>query len=343
LLAASLCLAVALVSIATLPAAEPGAAFEGATRFEAATSFTVRDGFWERNGKPTYEGTRAEGLLLNVRMAHALFEDRNPETSPQGFDPEKSTAAFIEKIPDYVASGVLAFTVNLQGGDPGYKGALNSAFDPDGSLRPAYAARAARVIEACDRAGAAVILGCFSRFQDEALKDGAAVEKAVVEVARWVRERGYRNVLLEVADDHLNEAYSHEVIRSLAGMERLLRLAKKEAPQLLVSASGDPDGRVDHEVGTASDYLLLHLAKVPPGGFFQRASSASKHVKALVCNDDVKTGAAGVKALEAAVSSLCSWGYANREVNERYPFRFGGAADDPPVYAKMMELTTPGG
>jgi hypothetical protein len=44
---------------------------------------------------------------------------------------------------------------------PGYEGAVNSAFNPDGSLRPHYLQRVRRVIEACDRQGIVVILGCY--------------------------------------------------------------------------------------------------------------------------------------------------------------------------------------
>ena len=50
-------------------------------------------------------------------------------------DPDANTARFIARIPDYVAHGVRAFTVCLQGGMPGYEGAVNSAFQPDGSLK----------------------------------------------------------------------------------------------------------------------------------------------------------------------------------------------------------------
>ena len=77
--------------------------------------------------------------------------------------------------------GVNAFTLSLQGGMPGYEGALNSAFEPDGSLRESYLARVARVIEACDRAGLVVILGCFYQRQDQVLADEAAVRAAVVQ------------------------------------------------------------------------------------------------------------------------------------------------------------------
>ena len=90
---------------------------------------------WKIGGKLTNPGSTAEGLLLNVRMVNATFEDRNPKTCPKGFDPEKNTDAFIAKIPAYVASGINAFTLCLQGGDAGYEGAINSAFD-SGDMNP---------------------------------------------------------------------------------------------------------------------------------------------------------------------------------------------------------------
>lgn len=112
----------------------------------AQSRVALREGRWFINDRPTNPGSAAEGLLMNVRMVNAVFEDRNqPE-----FDPEANTDRFIARIPDYAASGVNAFTFCLQGGMPGYEGAVNSAFDPDGTLRPAYLARVERVIRACD-------------------------------------------------------------------------------------------------------------------------------------------------------------------------------------------------
>src|SRR5262249_62088876 len=92
---------------------------------------------WLLKGAVTCRGAKAEGLLMNVRMVNAVFEDANrPE-----FDPAANTDRFIDKVPDYVAHGIRAFTLNLQGGMPGYEGAVNSAFDADGNLREAYLGR----------------------------------------------------------------------------------------------------------------------------------------------------------------------------------------------------------
>jgi len=139
------------------------------------TRVSIRDGRWYLNEEPTYRATKAEGLLMNVRMVNAVFEDRNrPE-----FDPQANTDEFIVRIPNYVEHGVRAFTICPQGGMPGYEGAVNSAFESDGSLRDTYVRRVRQVIEACDRNGAVVILGCYYQRQDELLRDEAAVRAGV--------------------------------------------------------------------------------------------------------------------------------------------------------------------
>ena len=68
------------------------------------TRVTLADGQWCFNGVVTHPGTAAEGLLLNVRMVNAVFEDRHrPE-----FDSEANTDEFIARIPDYAAQWVRA-------------------------------------------------------------------------------------------------------------------------------------------------------------------------------------------------------------------------------------------
>src|SRR4051794_6844201 len=103
--------------------------------------------FW-LDGAPTYPGRtwhghRIEGLLLNSRMVQATFDDLNPETRHKWiypdtriWDPERNVDEFIQNLPEYRRHGLLAVTVNFQGGSPeGYSRTQpweNSAFAPDG-------------------------------------------------------------------------------------------------------------------------------------------------------------------------------------------------------------------
>src|SRR5262249_36532039 len=159
-------------------------------------------------------------------MVNAVFEDRK---RPR-FDPEHNTGAFLARVPDYVRHGVRAFTVGLQGGFPGYEGAVNSAFRADGSLRPSYLRRVRRVIEACDRHGAVVILGCYYQRQDQLLKDEKAVKAGVVNVARWIKAAGFANVVLEIANEFPHRGFDHRILRTPRGQVALLRLARKAGP-----------------------------------------------------------------------------------------------------------------
>jgi hypothetical protein len=302
------------------------------------TRVGIADGRWQVNGRPTNPGSMAEGLLMNVRMVNAAFEDRVKHTE---FDPDTNTARFIACIPDYAEHGVNAFTICLQGGMPGYEGAVNSAFDPDGSLRFAYLARVERVIRACDQQGVVVILGLYYQRQSAILRDDAAIRAGVVNTARWVRERGFRNVLLEIANEYPHKGFAHALIRDPKTQAALIRLARQTAPGLLVSTSGYGDGRIAPEVAEAADFLLPHWNSTTVEQIPARIQLLKKFGKPVVANEDDKTGADAVAALRVSVDYGASYGLMLNQHNQRFPFHFDGAADDPAFYAELRRLTTP--
>ena len=297
---------------------------EAQNRASSHTRVSIRDGRWCLNDRITYPGAKAEGLLMNVRMVNAVYEDRNrPE-----FDPNANTDEFIARIPDYTACGVRAFTLCLQGGMPGYEGAVNSAFDPDGSLRESYMRRVRRVIEACDRSGAVVILGCYYQRQDQVLRDEAAVRAGVVNVAKWVTDSGFTNVMLEIANEFAHGGFDHRLLKTGEGIAELIELAKATSPGLLVSASGLGDGRLDDPVAKASDFLLIHFNDTPVDEIPARIAALKPLGKPIVCNEDDKIGEQGAKAAELSVVNGASWGLMLVDRNQHFPFTFGRVADD---------------
>ncbi len=328
--------AVFLICGSTTAAADPSD-WTVATPRSRGISVSIVNGRWQINGSVTYPKSKAEGLLLNVRMVNAVFEDaKRPE-----FDPEANTTEFLAKIDEYTAHGVRAFTLNLQGGMPGYEGALNSAFSADGALRHEYMKRVSRVIRACDRLGAVVILGCFYQRQDQILRDESAVRAAVLNVVRWIETNDCRNVLLEIANEFGHPGFDHPILKTAAGQIELVRLAKKAAPALLVSTSGLGNGRLPEEVARASDFLLIHFNETPLTEIPNRIAALKRYGKPIVCNEDAKLGKAGRRAVELSVENGASWGLMAEHINQRYPFTFRGPADDPDVYEKFKELAGP--
>jgi hypothetical protein len=301
------------------------------------TKLSIVDGKWHLNGTITYPGSRAEGLLMNTRMVNATFEDaKRPE-----FDPEANANEFIVQIPDYVASGVQPFTLNLQGGMPGYEGAVNSAFNPDGSLREAYMNRVRRVTEACDRNGAAIILGCFYQRQDQILRDADAVRAGVSNVVNWIVSNGFGNIALEISNEFDHGGFDHRLLKTAEGQVELIRLAKRLAPGLLVSTSGLGHGRIPASLAQAGDFILIHFNGTPLETIPERIVALKKFGKPIVCNEDDKPGADGAEAARLCVANGTSWGLMLQRLNQHFPFTFNGAADDPVIYRTLNELTRP--
>jgi CubicO group peptidase (beta-lactamase class C family) len=300
------------------------------------TSLTLENNRWHLNGRMTNPGSDAEGLLLNVRMVNATFEDlaKHPE-----FDAERNTDGFIAAIPDYVAHGVNAFTLCLQGGTPGYEGARNSAFEPDGSLRPAYMGRVERVIRACDRLGVAVILGLYYQRQSAVLRDEAAIRAGVINVATWIRRLGLRNVLVEIANEYPHEGFVHAAIHHPRSMAALIRLARATAPDLLVSASGCGGGVIDKEVAEASDFLLPHWNGTKLDEMTRQLAVLKTFAKPIVANEDDRTGTEAAQALQVSVEHRAGYGFMALRQNQAFPFQFHGSQDDPIFYAELRRIT----
>ncbi len=304
----------------------------------ADTEIALVDGRWFVNGRVTNSGSAAEGLLMNARMVNATFEDRNKPD----FDPEANTDAFIAQIPNYAAHGINAFTFCLQGGNPEYEGALKSAFNPDGSLRPDYLRRVERVLRACDQHGVAAILTYYYQRQSKILRDEDAIRAGVDNATRWVLGLGLRNILIEVANEFAHGGYAAQpLIRSGAGQARLLRRVKEIAPHLLVTTSGFANARIDPEVAAACDFLSPHWNLTKTNEIPERIRTLRQWGKPIVCNEDLKMGGDQIRALRLAVEHGAGHGIMEKHVNQTFPFRFEGAADNPAYYAALRELTSP--
>ncbi len=94
------------------------------------TCVSIHGEAFHLNGAPTYAGRRygghkIEGLLMNSRMVQGIYDDRNPETRDRWaypdtgkWDPERNTREFLAAMPEWRKHGLLAITLNLQGGSP---------------------------------------------------------------------------------------------------------------------------------------------------------------------------------------------------------------------------------
>lgn len=291
------------------------------------------------------------GLLMNIRMVNAVFEDQRqvPGNLTEPFNPDVNTQAFIDKIPEYVSNGVNAFTISLQGGMPGYEGAVNTAYKPDGSLRESYLQRVEKIINSCDDNNAAVILSLFYQRQHShefALDGKESIKIALENTVRWLTEKKFSNVLLEISNEYRHGGYRNwpdgEWLMSEAGQIELINLAKQLNPGLLVSTSGMGNGVYHEELARAADYLLIHFNNTSLEDYADKINILKKYGKPIVCNEDDKIKTEGATGLALSVLYGSGWGYMNSVVNQSFPFTFSGIDDDTAVYRMFSKVTTPG-
>jgi len=283
------------------------------------------------NGESTYEGCKPEsrGRLMNVRMVNSVFDDENPATRPEDFDAERNSTNLIESMDQYKSKGILAFTTNLQGGFPGYEGAINSAFHTDASLKPDYMKRVSQVIEAADARGMVIIVGLFYQRQDQILPDEDAVRTATANAAAWIRDKGYTNVMIEIANEYTHGGFDHRIIREEDGEAELMNIARSTAPNLIVSTSGIGNCLFHEKLCEAADFILIHGNGCDPDVYRERVGALKKYGKPIVFNedwcfsDDPRGVSDAFQKATAAFEAGASWGIMNQKRNQHWPFIFG--------------------
>ena len=324
----------------------------------AKTVVTILGDQFFINGKPTYPGRtwnghRIEGLLMNSRMVQATYDDLNPETVKRWaykdtgkWDAERNLREFLAALPEYRKHGLLAVTVNFQGGSPeGYSKAQpwhNSAIEADGSLRADYLSRMKRIIDKSDSLGMAVILGIFYFGQDERLKDEAAVIRAVDNTVNWVKKNNWRNVLIEV-NNEANVRYDHAILKPDRVHELIERVRKAG---LLAGTSYGGNTVSKENVVRASDFLLLHGNGVKDP---KRISEMVRQARAvpgyrpmpIVFNEDdhFEFDAADYNML-GAIREFSSWGYFDPEGYQSPPVNWRFDTDRKKAFfSKLKEIT----
>jgi hypothetical protein len=333
------------------------------------TTVSITGDEFRINGVPTYPGRtwrghRIQGLLLNSRMVQGAFDDANPATVQRWaypdtgkWDAERNTREFLAAMPEWRRHGLLAFTINLQGGAPiGYANEQpwrNSAIAPDGSLRADYVRRLERILDRADELGMVVILGIFYFGQDQYLTDEAAVIRATDNTVDWLFRRGYRHVLVEI-NNECNIAYEHAILQPGRVHELIGRVkgTVRDGRRLLVGTSYGGGTVSKENVVRVSDFLLMHGNGVSDperiAAMVREARAVPGYIaKPILFNEDDHFEFDRPRNnLTAAVGEYASWGYfdpGKNDYNDGYqslPVNWGLNTDRKRAFfARVAEIT----
>jgi hypothetical protein len=285
------------------------------------------------NGKPTYpgrewKGKKIQGLLMNSRMVQGIFDDLNPETRSRWvypdtgkWDPDRNTREFLAAMPEWKRHGLLSFTINLQGGSPeGYSKQQNwetGAILPDGKLRPAFIKRLKLILDRADSLGMAPIVGFYYFGQDQRVSDEAAVKRSVENAAGWLLSQGYRNVLVEIANETDVRAYDHPILKPerIHELIDMVKSVRQRGRRLLAGTSYGGGSIPRPNVVKSSDFLLIHGNGVKDPARIEQMVHQTRQVEGyrpmpiLFNEDDHFDFDQPRNNMVAAIGAYASWGY----------------------------------
>ncbi len=286
---------------------------------------------------------RAHGLLMNARFVQGIFDDaaapaRFARFGWERWDPERNTDALIAALPQWYARGLRAFTVGCQGGGPCFtipsSTIENNPFGEDGrSFDPAYASRLDRLIRAADGLGMGVIVSYFYQAQTPRLRDGTSIRNAVATASGFLKDGGYTNVIIEVANEQ--NAHRNAMISTPEGMACLIELARAESGGLPVGCSGT-GGVIAREIVEASDVVLVHGNRQTRQLYHNLIARVGQlgPGKPVVCNEDSQA----LGNLQVAYDTQTSWGYYNNMTKQEPPADYGITPGEDTYFAYRMAM-----
>lgn len=318
-------------------------------------AFYIRPGpgqTWVKTYSSAEHNRRAQGKLMNIRLAQALYHDEWLTEVP--FQPEANTDAVIAALDFYKSHGILMVNVSLQGGQAGYdrqiygleryngfkygigKGTHVSAFQPDGSLKGAWLRRLDRLLKACDDRGMIVNLMYFYQGQDEMFDSPDTIHAAARNITDWLIDKGFRNVIIDVANEwdlpgdrwDMGKYIPENIPRLVADIRA--RFQKKHADYALpITVSSD--GRMNYPASFANfvDVILLHGNGRTPEQKSRRAADFRAAERPVLMNED-DNGRPSLPANLAKEKASCDiffhsgagWGYMPWVQAQRFPFRY---------------------
>jgi len=219
-----------------------------------------------------------------------------------------------------------------------------------------YAKRISSVIEACDQLGMVVILQLFYFGQDTVFETWVECEayrnhenqicSAVDHAVDYVCTNGYRNVIIEIANEVMEGHYHHAILKPGRVAELIHRVRErarnKHGQTLLVSTSEAAllsprqwtQEQID-DVYEASDLVIIHGGDVEKVELFQSRPWFQKRPRPIITNESQ-----GEQAFDAMVKREISFGLHSTYFQTVFPPKWGVWENETLwFFHKVKELT----
>jgi len=214
--------------------------------------------FQVKNDRPVLDGKEIK--LWGLRCGNALHS-------------EAITQRHITNLPNMAAHGINLIGVYIQGSNTGWPDpdASFNGFTRDGKLKPESAERLERFVRAADEHGMVVMIGLFTPRKDQEFYDEAAIQAAIEEAGKFLKERKLKNVFVDIMHEYSHpERIDHPIFREPDGANKKSKLTnwfKEVAPEIEVGVCPDEDsGTADYYPGMEVRIIQKEMP-IPEEGF----------------------------------------------------------------------------
>jgi len=305
---------------------------------------------WQKTYNSPLYRRDAQGKIMNLRLAQALFHDEWMREQP--FDPDRNTQSVIQALDLYKRHGVLMINVSLQGAHAGYdkavngidrenafrlgpdKGAAVSAFRADGTLKSGWMARLEQLLRATDERGMFVNLMYFYQGQDEQFQSTQAIHKAAWNITDWLIAHNFRNIIVDVANEYDLPGpqwdFKGYIPQNIIPLIDEVRDRFKHSGYVLpIGASSDGRMRYPQSLQGQVDVVLVHGNGRDPKEKAHRVAELREAMRPVLMTEDDNGRASTLEHLNADLASCdiffhraAGWGYMPWVQAQRFPFRY---------------------
>lgn len=301
------------------------------------------------NDKLTYSeiknsNSSAHGLLMNARFVQGIFNDTLDPSRFNRFgmkwDADQNVEELILALPEWYRYGLRGITVGFQGGGPCFtipNSEINTnPFSEDGlEIDPKALERMEKIIKAADEIGMVVIVSGFYSGQIRYLRDDEAVINVVKNIAKWLKNLKYRNIIFEIANEKDVEDYKvYPIIFTDDGMCQLIKIAQDILMGDVPVGCSTLGCNYSEKVAKASDVNIIHGNNMTRQRFYNKIMEAKKVGIPVLCNEDSQA----LGQLGVTFKTNISWGYYNNLSKQEPPVRWGIQKGEDLFFATRMAM-----
>ena len=136
------------------------------------------------------------------------------------------TERFVRNFDNMAAHGINGFLLTVMGTNTGWpeEWAARNGFEPDGSLKPAYAQRLEWVIREADKRGMVVGVTIFTPRNVANMQGEEALKRALQETGRFLKDRGLRNVFVDIMHEYNHRRVVPDIFKEPGGPDKKAKL-----------------------------------------------------------------------------------------------------------------------